>query len=391
MFRNRSTPLFLAAVLVMGAGQTVVFAVFPAMARSIGLTEVQSSLVFTLSSAMILLTSTFWGRAGDKLGRLPVLLFGLTSYGVLLGVLAFILKLGLSGASASFVLLGCLACRGLHGVLTAGVLPSAQAELADKSIATERVGNMAAVSMAFGLGSLVGPGMVQLLSPFGALASLWFFSLAAICLVVMLALSRSNRETAQQPTRKDSFRLTPQLFWCLLLTALFYAAILGTMQITGFIVLDRFHVAPAEAVSLASYGFLIVAVATILTQVLIRMRKSDRARALTVSGSIIGVGAYATALLDRGLPDLILAAMLLGIALALILPSVSAVASIATTAPGAALGAVASTQALGSLIGPLLASYLYSKDHSLPLMVNAAIMLSCALIACALPVRIRPE
>ena len=126
MLRNRSTLLFLAAVLVMGAGQTVVFAIVPPISRSIGLTEVQSSLIFTVSSAMILLTSTLWGRAGDKFGRLPVVMFGLSAYGVLLGVLAYILKIGQAGASASFVLTGCLICRALHGALTAGILPCAR-------------------------------------------------------------------------------------------------------------------------------------------------------------------------------------------------------------------------------------------------------------------------
>ena len=69
MLRARSTMLFLAAGLVMGAGQTVVLAIVPPLSRSIGLTEVQSSLIFTVSSVMILLTSTIWGRAGDKFGR----------------------------------------------------------------------------------------------------------------------------------------------------------------------------------------------------------------------------------------------------------------------------------------------------------------------------------
>ena len=391
MLRNRSTLLFLAAVLVIGAGQTVVLAVFPPVARSIGLTEVQSSLIFTLSSAMILLTSTLWGRAGDRFGRLPVVLFGLTAYGVLLGVLAFILRMGVAGASASFVLAACLACRGLHGALTAGVLPSAQAELAAQSDATERVGNMAAVSIAFGLGSLVGPGAVQILSPFGALASLWFFSFAAVCLVAILAFTQARSDRAKGGPRGDEgpFKLTRQLFWCLFLSALFYTAFLGTMQITGFIVQDRFGYSPAEAVSLASYSFLVIAVATIVTQALIVRRKSDRARALALSGSLIGFVAYAVALINHGLADLILASLLLGVSLALILPSISAIASFATTAPGAALGAVAGTQALGFLIGPLLASWLYSMGHLLPLLADAAILLACAAIALVLPARLK--
>jgi len=391
VLRNRSTLLFLAAVLVMGAGQTVVFAIVPPISRSIGLTEVQSSLIFTVSSAMILLTSTLWGRAGDKFGRLPVVMFGLSAYGVLLGVLAYILKIGQAGASASFVLTGCLICRALHGALTAGILPCAQAELAENSDATERVGNMAAVSIAFGLGSLIGPGVVQILTWFGALASLWFFSLVAVGLVMILATTQRHREAAKAASKQDTaFKLTPQLISCLILSAFFYIAFLGTMQITGFIVQDRFNYSAAEAVSLASYSFLIIALSTILTQAVIVRLKSDRARAVTMSGAVTGAAAYVIALIEHGLAGTIIASVLLGISLALILPSVAAVASYSTTAQGAALGAVAGTQALGFLIGPLLASYLYSIQHSLPLMVNAAILLACAVIATRMPSRLKP-
>ena len=103
MLRNPSTALLLAAVLIVGAGQTVVFAVVPPISRSIGLTEVESSLIFTASAAAILLTSQLWGRLSDKFGRLPVVLFGLTCYGILLAALAYILTMGLSGAPASFI------------------------------------------------------------------------------------------------------------------------------------------------------------------------------------------------------------------------------------------------------------------------------------------------
>jgi MFS family permease len=139
LLRNPSTALLLAAVLVVGAGQTVVFAIVPPISRSIGLTEVESSLIFTASAAAILLTSQSWGRASDRFGRLPVVLFGLTSYGILLAALAWILHLGLSGASASFV-------------------------------------------------------FVELVTPFGSLAGLWCFALAAILLAaILVVISRRRR------------------------------------------------------------------------------------------------------------------------------------------------------------------------------------------------------
>ena len=389
MLRNPSTALLLAAVLVVGAGQTVVFAIVPSLSRSIGLTEVESSLIFTASAAAILLTSQLWGRASDSFGRLPVVLFGLSAYGILLAALAAVLHIGLSGASASLVFAGLIAIRTLHGALTAGVLPASQAHLADNSGVTERVGGMAAASMAFGLGSLVGPGVVQLLAPLGSLAGLWCFSGVAILLAAALAVisRRGKAELRTLPRVVGGLTFTPTLVCCLIVSSGFHIAFLGTMQITGFIVQDRFHASAAAAVSMASYAFLLIAVAMIAAQAVIVKLKSDRPKNLIICGALIGVAAYLTALLDDGLSAAVLASVLLGISLALVLPSVSAIASFAS-AHGAALGAIGATQALGFLVGPLLASWLYSIRHPLPLIADAAILLLCALVAAGLPHRL---
>lgn len=68
---------------------------------------------------------------------------------------------------------------------------------------------------------------------------------------------------------------------------------------------------------------------------------------------------------------------------------ISAVASVSTAAQGTALGAMSATQAFGFLVGPPLASYLYSIQHSLPLMVDAGILLLCAAMAMRLPRRLQ--
>ncbi len=387
MLRHPSTVLLLAAVLVVGAGQTVVFAIVPAISRSIGLSEIESSLIFTASASAVFLTSQLWGRASDKFGRLPVVLFGLASYGILLALLATILGVGLSGGSVSFVFAGLIACRTLHGALTAGVLPASQAHLADESDSTERVGGMAAVSMAFGLGSLVGPGVVELLAPLGSLAGLWCFSVVAIGLAAILAVIARRREGGHRtsPPSIVPLKFTPALVGCLTVSSGFHIAFLGAMQITGFIVQDRFHYSAIAAVSLTSYSFLVIALAMILTQAVMVKSGSNEARTLVISGSLIGVAAYLTAAFDFGWPGTVLAPVLLGISLAFVLPAVSAIASFAADAHGAALGAIGATQALGFLVGPLLASWLYSIGHTLPLNVDAAILLLCALVAVKLP------
>src|SRR5258708_9194368 len=50
-----------------------------------------------------------------------------------------------------------------------------------------------------------------------------------------------------------------------------------------------------------------------LAQALTVRLKSDRARALAITGSLIGAAAYGVALLDHGVADTVLASVLLGV------------------------------------------------------------------------------
>jgi MFS family permease len=382
--RNQSSPnrLILASVFIVGAGQTVVFAVVPVVARSTGLTEIQSSLIFAASAAMMMLVSPWWGRVCDRIGRLPVVLFGLTSYGVLLAMLALILRSGQAGASALFVFAAAVTCRGLHGALTAGVLPAAQAELGGNAGASDRVGNMATVSIAFGIGSLLGPGMVGLLVKFGELASLWFLAAAALIMAVLFYVrSRAAKAVQSVAATVPALQLTTELRWLLLVSSVFYCTFFGTLQLLGFTIQDRFHYLPADSVVIASGALVIMALSTLATQAAMLRLRSDQARSFVVAGLVLGAIAYGIAARETGFGGAVAALMLLGSALGLIMPSLAALASATSRMPGAALGAISSTQALGSLIGPVLAASLYSISPSLPYAIDAAALGCCVLVA----------
>jgi MFS family permease len=381
-----STLLLLTAVLIVGAGQTVVFAIVPPLSRSIGLTEVESSLMFSASAAASLIANQVWGRASDKLGRLPVVIFGLAAFGFLLALLAVILHFGLAGATAGYVFAMLMACRAFHGLLTTGVLPATQAYLADASDSSERVGGMAKATLAFGLGSVVGPVVVALFAPLGELFALWALSLLAfgVSAGIFAFFVRQPSSRRKPPPSASSLRITPALALCLFIGGGFHIAFLGTLQIVAFIFQDRLHYDMRTAVSGASYTFLTIAAAMILTQVVIVRLKPDNPRSLIIGGCLIGALAYASSLLFE---NPMLSPVLIGIALALVLPSLSAIASSAAgkNAYGAAMGAMGATQALGFLVGPVFASSLYSIEHSLPLLINSIILTMCAIAAIALP------
>ena len=64
----------------VGLGQSFVFVIVPPLARDLGMTEVQTSLVFAISAIAWALTSASWGRASDRYGRRNIAILGLVGY-----------------------------------------------------------------------------------------------------------------------------------------------------------------------------------------------------------------------------------------------------------------------------------------------------------------------
>ena len=64
----------------VGLGQSFVFVIVPPLARDLGMTEIQTSLVFAFSAIAWALTSASWGRASDRYGRRNIAMLGLIGY-----------------------------------------------------------------------------------------------------------------------------------------------------------------------------------------------------------------------------------------------------------------------------------------------------------------------
>ena len=67
-------------LFTVGLGQSFVFVIVPPLARELGLSEVQTSSIFALSSIDWALTRAAWGRASDKYGRRNIAILGLLGY-----------------------------------------------------------------------------------------------------------------------------------------------------------------------------------------------------------------------------------------------------------------------------------------------------------------------
>src|SRR5215469_9992165 len=61
--RSRAFTILFISLTCMGAGQTVLFNILPPLSRQLGLSEVETTGIFSVSAAIWVVTSAFWVRA----------------------------------------------------------------------------------------------------------------------------------------------------------------------------------------------------------------------------------------------------------------------------------------------------------------------------------------
>ena len=150
--RIRGMGLLFICLMALGMGHSLFFAIFPPLARDLGLSEVQASAIFTLSAVLWVLMSPFWGRRSDVWGRKPVILLGLVGFGISTGGLALLLLIGQQGwlpLMTLYILM--IIIRSIFGLFGSGSPSAAQAYIADRTTREERTGGVAAIGAAFGL------------------------------------------------------------------------------------------------------------------------------------------------------------------------------------------------------------------------------------------------
>ncbi|MCC6476461.1 MFS transporter [bacterium] len=137
-------------------GFGLIIPALPFYAESYGASFLTIGLLSASYSAMHFLFSPLWGRLSDRIGRRPVLLFGLA------GSAGAFLMFGLADT-----LFWLFAARILAGILSSATLPTAQAYIADSTTPEDRAKGMGLIGAAFGLGFIFGPAVGGVLTQFG--------------------------------------------------------------------------------------------------------------------------------------------------------------------------------------------------------------------------------
>ena len=149
--RPASLAALIGVVLIGMTGFGVFLPIFPFLALELGATPSATTIAMGAYSFGQLISSPFWGRLSDRVGRKPILIAGLIG-----GVISYLWL----ARAASVEELG--AAR-LFGGLMAGNVGAAFAAAADLADDKTRARNMGLLGAAVGLGFIAGPALGALL------------------------------------------------------------------------------------------------------------------------------------------------------------------------------------------------------------------------------------
>jgi MFS family permease len=360
----------LLAAGAMGFAQTVLFAILAPLGREVGLVEVQIGAIISSSSLTLFLVSPLWGRASDLWGRRKILLIGLFGYSVGTVMFASVFQAALLGyliPVTALILL--IVTRVANAVVMAAVAPSANAYMADITTITDRIKGMGAIGAAGNIGSILGPAIGGLLASISLLTPLYFSVFLTLAAAVLTLYALPELPKAVVITKPKRLKYSdPRIFPLVIAGVFLFMGFAIVQQTIAFRFQDVLGLDGTETAKVVGISLMFSAAAALLVQLLVIPRLHVRPFVLLRISMPIMMIAFAMMALSESQNMYILAMCILGLGMGLAGPGFMAGASVAVSSEeqGAVAGVAGSCGPLGFTVGPLLGTYLYSIDGSLP-------------------------
>lgn len=394
--RKRAFQILFLCQLAGGMGQTLVYAVMPPIARRLGMSEFETTMIYSLSSFLWIVTSPFWGRRSDVVGRKPIMMIGLLAFAISTTIFACLVLVGLQGwirVGILFPLL--LLARSIFGGLGSGNGSAAQAYVADRTTRSERASGVASLGAAFGIGTAIGPGVaaafavIHVVAPFFAVAALAYSSAALIWFFLPERTKPSHRVSEKQEKRGGlKWYDRKALPWVMISIVLSFAQSI-VMQLCAFYFIDMLHLKLEDATQMVSVGLMAMAIAALFAQIGLIQRFNLSVQWLLRWGSITTIFAFIGLIAGFSYGILVTALTLAGLGFGLLRPGLQAGASLSVSHrdQGAMAGFIAGTSATGMILTPFifLNSFIgfnvYERMHQAPFIVGALLVVGILVFA----------
>ncbi|HWA48824.1 MAG TPA: MFS transporter [Dongiaceae bacterium] len=381
--RARFHLLFI-CLLVIGAGNSMLSALLPPLVRRLHLPDSSIGWIFSLSAVLWVLTSPVWGRLSDRTGRKPIIALGLGAYSLSMGGFALVVIAGLAGwLSGLSVFVGLVLTRAVFGAFGSASSPAAQAYVADRTHLTQRTEELAALTAAFALGQVLGPGLcaavaaqVGLVAPLVMTSAL--AATAAFAIWRFLVEPEKPQVRAAENGFAESLKLArePRLAGYLIF-GFGLSIVTGTLQqVFALFLMDRLDVQGSAGAELAALGFMVSALTLLATQMAILPRLKLSVRALMAIGAGLIAAGVAIQIVATSLGALLVAQVVQGLGFGLARPGFTGGASMAAHAEeqGPVAGLVVAINGAGFVFSPMTGAVAYQAlGMSAPLLISLAL------------------
>ncbi len=384
--RRFAIALLLTAVTCLGMGQTIVFAILPPLARSLGLADFQVAFIFMLSAIFWVLLSPRWGRLSDRLGRKPFILIGLSGFAISMMLFASAIRSGLAGAmsgAALYILI--VATRSIYGVIGSATPSAAQGYIADRTTTKTRTAGMAGFSAAFGLGAMLGPGLGGAAAAIGPLAPLYAIGALAGAMVIILYFFLPELTPPTERTSPSHIRLSDKRLRPFLLFGTVFGIINAVpIQTTAFYFIDVLGLDPKDAPQFAGIGLMAASMASLFSQLVLVQRFHIQPNILMRAAPALMLAGHLLIIFSNAFGPLVFGLFLSGFGAGMAIPGYSAAASLAVgpEEQGGAAGLANAAGASGFVLAPIAAFSLYAIAPQAPYVMTA--MMAAGLFVFAL-------
>lgn len=377
--------LLIMALIGNAVGHALFLMTFPALGRTMGLTDVQAGLVIGVSALLLTVAAPFWGWFSERQGRRPVVIVAMLASSLGLAASALVIHSAQAGwitALLAFVLM--LAVRLVYALLSGGLKPAAQAIMADVSDAHSRARAMGLMGAAFGVGTLLGGGLAMAFGG-GRLLSVFFIVSAVLMVNGVLQwwrLSETYPVGTVQPDQVVRFRLAP--YWPYLLFTLLGLTVYSLLQqVTVLRLQDDFGLAVGVSIQRTGGIMMTATLAMIITQGLIVRGLNWQPLRLIQAGAGLATCALGVAALAPNVAVLWLSMMVLGAGIGLLLPGNLAGMSLLAGPhrQGRVAGINSVAMGLGMALGPVLGALAHQWHVAGAYWLAAALCLLVLLIA----------
>jgi MFS family permease len=423
--RRPKTPpefaLLFTVMLTIGAGNTALQSVMPAIGRSLGIADSVIAIAFSVSALVWVIAAPMWARRSDRTGRRRMVLTGLAGFSVSVLLCGLFLTAGIHGLIAPVATIGAfIGARMIYGLFGAAAPPAAQAILAGRTTRADRTKALTLLASAFGLGTILGPALASyfVLPGVGLAGPAYFFALVGFAVLAVTwrwlpddmpgiashgaatsypsiggNLTGASVTAATAELSTEHVKLTDARIWPWMLVGLVMGhaqAMAG--QAIAFLVIDRLHLSPATIVSQQTIGLVLTAGAgaALLVQWGVIPQLNLKPRALVLVGLVLATVGCAMIGSATSLYGIAMAFAVASAGFGFARPGYTAGSSLAVgpELQGVVAGRVTSVNGASFVLGPSIGIGLYEIWPPLPYLIAAG---ACAMLALYALRTLQPE